>query len=224
MDPDKYRRNVAELDVLIAQFLQVHSLKMKHKHFAEGISPIVKTAISGAAANRDSSTGGLGGVDHQFIPNLLLQILLCIGTTGDILPNLSKWNTDFNNKLKFPIQDIGNITEIVHSSGFLVFDLYKTLERSHFSFSQIMYLQQTVKTLQVHMHRLFALKQLLCNSNKPYKGIKLHIIKHIIDGIVLYGCPHVFDMIRFDVFYLYVYAVCVYVTNIIICIYIVIYE
>ena len=74
-----------------------------------------------------------------------------------------------------------------------------------------MHLQQTVKTLQVHMHRLFALKQLLCNSNKPYKGIKLHIIKHIIDGIVLYGSPHVFDMIRFDILNLYVYTEVIYV-------------
>ena len=198
MDPSKFGNNIAQLDALMVQYLQVHSLKMKHKHFPDGISPIVKNAISGAAANRDSSTGGLGGIDHQFIPTLVLQLVMCIGTKGDIVPNTTAWNNKFSKTLQFSIQNIGNITEIIYSSGFLVFDFYKTLQRSVFSLTQIRHLQQTVKTLQVHMHRLFSLKQRMCNSNKPYKGIKLHIIKHMINGIMLFGSPFVFDMIRYS--------------------------
>jgi hypothetical protein len=197
LDAIEFGNNIVQLDQLMLQYLQVHSLKMKHKHYPEGISPIVKNAIAGVAANKDSSTGGLGGIDHQFIPSLLLQMLMCLGTKGDILPNTTKWNSKFGIKLAFGLGNIGNITEIVYSSGFLVFDFFKSMQRSDYSITQIRDLQQIVKTLQVHMHRLYSLKQRLCNSNKPYRGIKLHIIKHVVDGILLYGVPDVFDMIRY---------------------------
>jgi hypothetical protein len=93
---------------------------------------------------------------------------MCLETKGDILPNPNPttWNSKFGSKLAFGLGNIRNVTEIVYFSGFLVFD---------YSFTRNRDLQQIVKTLQVHMHRLFSLKQRLCNSNKPYKGIKLHI-------------------------------------------------
>jgi hypothetical protein len=72
LDALEFGNNIVQLDQLMLQYLQVHSLKIKHKHYPEGISQIVKNAIAGFAATKESLTGDLGGVDHQFIPSLLL--------------------------------------------------------------------------------------------------------------------------------------------------------
>jgi hypothetical protein len=48
------------------------------------------------------------------------------------------------------------------------------------------------------MMRLFSLKQAMIGSDKPYKGIKLHMLIHFIDSIAWWGAPKVFDMVRFE--------------------------
>jgi hypothetical protein len=139
---------------------------------------------------------GLGGIDHQFIPCLVQELLLAIGTMGEIVPNTKNWNG--REAAGSPIYNLGNITDAIFTSGFMALDLYYTLSRSEFSIQQLRELKEMTKTLQVHMMRLFSLKQAMIKSKKPYKGIKLHMLIHFIDSITWWGAPKVFDMIRFE--------------------------
>jgi hypothetical protein len=72
LDP-RYKDNVALLDACIADFCQKHCLDVKSRPFPKGISEYVKTATSGSLSSKEASTSGLGGVDHQYIPSLVLQ-------------------------------------------------------------------------------------------------------------------------------------------------------
>jgi hypothetical protein len=45
----------------------------------------VKSALK-SKKSMGTSTNGLGGIDHQDIPGLVLQILVCIGVDEDIVP------------------------------------------------------------------------------------------------------------------------------------------
>jgi hypothetical protein len=136
---------------------------------------------------------GLGGIDHQFIPCLLQLILLTIGVGGELVPNTKVWNGLSPND---SIYKLGSISDAIYTSGFMALDLHKTLSRKEFSLNQLSQLKEMIKTLQVHMMRLFTLKQAVIGSEKPYRGIKLHMLSHFVDSIMYWGCPAVFDMIR----------------------------
>lgn len=136
---------------------------------------------------------GLGGIDHQFIPYLLQIILLTIGVGGDLVPNRKGWNGISPSS---PIYKLGSISDAIYTSGFMALDLYYTLSRKEYSLEQLSQLKDMIKTLQVHMMRLFSMKQALLGSDKPFQGIKLHMLGHFVDSIIYWGCPAVFDMIR----------------------------
>ena len=189
-----YENNLRIFDSLISQFPNHQSFCTNYKLFRQGVSVFVKNSLSGPTANRDKSTIGLGGLDHQYVPSLFLQMFLCIGGTGDLLPTNRSWKP--NRGEYKPFNHLGNITEIVHSSGYILFDIHKAFERGEYSVDQILDLHEMVKTAQIHFHRLYNLKQCLCNSNIPYKGTKLHSLLHLVEGILENGAPKVFDMIR----------------------------
>jgi len=197
LDPG-YKQNITILDSLIGQIPMTQSLHVDNKRFMNGVSEFVKTAISGAANNKDIGAGSLGGLDHQYVPSLVIQMILCIGTTGDLLPNKQNWIPKSGNYIKF--NHLGNITEIVMSCGYMVLDLYLALQREEYSLDQLRTLFEMCRTAQVHLHCLYMLKQFLCNSTKPYCGIKVHMLGHFPTCIWLYGMAKIFDMIRFTLY------------------------
>ena len=108
----------------------------------------------------------------------------------------------------------GNVTRTslwavsIHSSvvraGFAVLDLHYNLRREAFSASLLKGLEESVSNVQVHMLRMFAIKQLLAASDasqvgdKLYAGIKEHMLQHFPRSINLYGPTIAFDMIQFE--------------------------
>jgi hypothetical protein len=112
---------------------------------------------------------------------------------GEIVPNTKNWN---NTLPSSPIYKLGSITDAIYSSGFVALDLSYTLGRTDYTLDQISSLQTMVSNCQVHMGRLFAMKQALLGSDTPFRGIKVHMLSHFVDAIVYWGCPKVFDMIR----------------------------
>jgi hypothetical protein len=143
MDPN-YRDNVALLDACIADFPMQQSMTGKFRSFPKGVSEFVKSATATGLASKDVSTSGLGGIDHQFVPCLVEQMVLCIGVGGEILPNTKNWN---GRCTRGPIYALGSITDAVFTSGFMVLDLFFTLSRSEFSLNQLHQLKSMVKTL-----------------------------------------------------------------------------
>jgi hypothetical protein len=193
MDSD-YKDNVALLDSCIADFPVQQSLRGKFKSFPKGVSEFVKSATASGISSKDVSTSGLGGIDHQFVPSMVEQMLLCIGVGGEIVPNTKNWN---GRVLRGAIYSLGSVTDAVFTSGFMALDLFYTLSRSEFSLRQLKQLGSMIKTLQVHFMRLFSMKQALLNSSKPYSGIKIHMLIHFVDCILYWGAPKVWDMIRY---------------------------
>lgn len=189
-----YKDNVALLDSCIADFPCQQSLKVKFKSFPKGVSEFVKSATSSGISSKEVSTSGLGGIDHQFVPSMVEQMLLCIGVGGEIVPHTKNWN---GRVLRGPIYALGSVTDAVFTSGFMALDLFHTLSRSEFSLRQLKQLESMIKTLQVHFMRLFSMKQALLNSSKPYSGIKIHMLIHFVDCILYWGAPKVWDMIRY---------------------------
>lgn len=110
-----------------------------------------------------------------------------------MVPNSKNWN---GFSASNPIYKLGSISDAIYTSGFMALDLHKTLSRKEFSLDQLSQLKDMINTLQVHMMRLFTLKQAVIGSDKPYRGIKLHMLTHFVDSILYWGCPAVFDMIR----------------------------
>jgi len=189
-----FKDSAATLDDLISAFPIQQSCPTKGLRFPKGISDFCKAASSYGISSKETSTSGLGGIDHQYIPSLVLQLLLAIGFDGDILPNTKNWESAKYPKLK----KFGSLTDVVVSAGFIVLDLFYTLSRKEFTLGQLQELKELISTAQTHLHRLFTVKQLLIGSKKPYGGIKLHMLYHFVVAILYFGSPKVFDMIRFE--------------------------
>jgi hypothetical protein len=193
MDPTNYGDNVALLDACIGDYPSQQSMTGKFKSFPRGVSEYVKSATSSGIASKDVSTSGLGGIDHQFVPCLVEQMLLCIGVSGEIIPHTKNWN---GRVTQGPVYLLGSITDAIFTSGFMALDLFLTLSRTEFTLDQLSQLNSMIRTLQVHFMRLFSLKQALIGSTKPYSGIKIHMLLHFSDCTIYWGAPKVYDMIR----------------------------
>lgn len=143
---------------------------------------------------KERVTSTLGGLEHQKLPHLILQVLIAIGIEGDVLPNHPGWF-----RKQFPQERCQfNLSETVLCSGITALDFHYNLRRTEFTEELLSGLRLLIPNVQLHMLRCFALKQILCKSTKAYGGIKLHIIEHYPDCIEQFGPPQLFDMIRYD--------------------------
>jgi hypothetical protein len=95
-------------------------------------------------------------------------ILLTIGVGGELVPNTKVLNGISPSD---PVYKLGSISDAIYTSGFMALELHKTLSRKEFSLDQLSQLKDMINTLQVHMMRLFSLKQAVIGSEKPYRGI-----------------------------------------------------
>lgn len=124
----------------------------------------------------------------------MLQVLIAIGVNDDVLPNSKEWWIRHlpDERVRY------NISECVITAGVLALDIHYNLRRGEFSDMQLRGLSHMIENLQFHILRMFGVKQLLLSSDKPYGGIKLHMMTHYPKCIAYYGPPHIFDMIRYD--------------------------
>jgi len=127
------------------------------------------------------------------ILHLVLQLLLSIGTNGDIIPKDRRWvlkklNVDFD---LCP-------TELVLTAGYSILNLHFNLRRHVFSIDDLNTLGTQIESLQIHVQRLFWLKQLLLGELKPSGSRKLHYIEHYPETILNFGPTVYYDMTRFE--------------------------
>jgi hypothetical protein len=116
-----YSNTLSLLDESIASFQAVHSLKsFRIARFKKGVSEYVKSALK-SNKSKGGGTTGMGGMRFQDMPSLILQLVICIGTNGDIIPN------DYNDC------HLGNVLKCVLVTGFKLLDLFLNLSRREFS-------------------------------------------------------------------------------------------
>jgi len=129
----------------------------------------------------------------QKMPHLALQLLLAIGIKGDIVPKDHRWVSK-----KFAVDFALCPTELIISAGYSILNLHFNLRRHEFSIPMLNTLAEQIESLQIHMQRLFWLKQLLLDVLKPCGSRKLHYIEHYPEAILNFGPPTYYDMTRFE--------------------------
>jgi len=135
----------------------------------------VKSALK-SKKSKGTSTSGLGGIDNQDIPGLVLQILVCIGVDEDIVP--------LDNEDVY----LGNLWHTIISSGFLALDLHLNLRKtSVYSSESDEDFQMRCEATVFSLHKLFAFKQMFIGRTSFYGGIKWHTILHFCYFRKLYG-------------------------------------
>jgi hypothetical protein len=151
-----YRHNLQRLDIKIANFPTAQSMPFHMHKFNDGITPYLKKATG---KNKALSTSGLGGLNHQQVPSLVLQMLICIGFNGEIIPNNFIPNTT-----------IGNLVELVIIVGYKALNYFFNLRRTTFLKSGLPALSKHAESLHVDLLKLFRAKQIILNKRANYGG------------------------------------------------------
>lgn len=110
------------------------------------------------------STSGLGGLSLQDVPDLVLQVLFCIGNEGAVIPK----------DLSLPIS-IDPVVVVVLRCGYKALNYYYNLKRSTLTINQIDQLNAEVKSLNFDYLLLYRMKQLLLRIQKNHTGKNLYV-------------------------------------------------
>ena len=164
LSKQNYRFSLQKLDIKLSNFPTAQSMPFPMHKFADGVTPYLKKATG---ENKTLSTSGLGGINHQQIPSLVLQMLLCIGYNGDIIPN-----NIFINDI------IGNVDELVITVGYKALNYFFNLRRTTFLKRDLIVLSQQAESLHTDMLKLYRAKQIILKKEGNYGG-KFYIIKSI---------------------------------------------
>ena len=106
-----------------------------------------------------TSTSGLGGLNHQEIPSLILQILLCIGTNEDILPD------------NYVLSGLGNVKSAIMRSGYKALNHFFNLRRTSYTREQLLHLQEQGQSVHYDFLLLWRIKCTLLKTTSNYGGI-----------------------------------------------------
>lgn len=172
---------------------------------SQGLSQFLKAVKRKGVKGQEQATSGLGGIEHQKLPHLILQVLFAIDSASDgVLPRNRDWLSEqmeksnargpANTQRKWSIC----VESCVVRAGFAVLDLHYTLRRAAFTRTMCEELKEVVASAQFHMLRMHTLKQVLVGSNKQYQGIKYHLLQHFPECIAQFGPTSSFDMIHFE--------------------------
>ena len=151
-----YRFSLQKLDIKLSNFPTAQSMPFYMHKFDNGVTPYLKKATG---ENKGLSTSGLGGINHQQIPSLVLQMLICIGYNGEIIPN-----DVFINDV------IGNLVELVITVGYKALNYFFNLRRTTFLKSDLIVLSKHAESLHTDILKLYRAKQILLQKEMNYGG------------------------------------------------------
>lgn len=146
---------------------------LRHR-FSEGFSGLTAAAKQ---KKKDTAPSSMGFLDQQRTPALVLQILIIL-----------------SNSEALPAPHLG----IVLRAGFCVMDLHLTLKRPSFRRDAIAELTDAIHSHQLHLLRMFCLKQILLRTRKPLRSTKFHLVAHMPRMIELFGPTQYFDMRQYE--------------------------
>lgn len=143
------------------------------------------------------ATGGLGGIEAQKIPMLMLQTLCCIigacAMRNKILPADISW---YRSHVRWvQVEKAFPVLEVIVRTGFLLLDLHYNMRKSKWNTDQLKELYTLIHSVQFHVILLWNVKQDLLHSAKLYKGYKLHTLEHTVLDIIEYGPVGQYSMI-----------------------------
>ena len=161
---------MSSLDSLIQNFPRHHSLSVFGNFlFHAGITNFINVNMS--VNSMSAAYMMTGSLEAYKIPQLLFQLLLCIGVKGKIIPNNQQWCID-NNITKF------NPTAVVLKAGFMALELVLFYKVTSITSLNLQHLQKIILSTQEHVNVLSDLLQALCCTNKFSLSLKPHAICH----------------------------------------------
>jgi len=114
------------------------------------------------------STANLIGLNHQDVPSLVLQMLLCIGNDGAIIPKGLQL-----------APHLESLDVIVTRSGMRALNFFYNLRRHSFKNpDHIQRMKRESASLHYDMSQLFRAKQLILKKTGNYGGKLTHVIMH----------------------------------------------
>lgn len=151
---------------------------------------------SASRLKKQQATQGLGSVEAQKIPMLVMQMLCCLVSdtrNETILPNGSTWMAEHCPWIKF--DKCFPILSTIVKSGVTLLDLHYNLRRASWRTLGIKDLQNTINTTQFYFNLMWECKQTLLRSRAEYTGWKPHMLSHLVEDILNYGPVQQYTMI-----------------------------
>ena len=188
-------RNLHTLDELIQQFPIMQSMPFFMRKFQKGVTEYVRKAGDGTSSEKGrimryymikirflmsyirlfillkkmftgTSTSGLGGLDHQEVPSMVLQLLLCIGTNNDIIPD------------DYELPKLGNVKMVVMRSGYKAMNHFFNLRRTSFTEEELIKLDEQGQSVHYDFILLFRMKCILLENSSNYGGL-INLLKNV---------------------------------------------
>jgi len=156
-----YRDNLSRLDQKIKSFPTKQALNYPIKRLPQGITPYV-TSTTGPLRKKKLSNSAMSNLDHQDVPGIVLQILICI-LDESIFPK--EYNFRLSNNINI------NMRNTILIAGWKCLNLFFNLRRTAFSRSQLDDLMTQIKSVIYEMYVLFRLKQDLLGVTNNYGGL-----------------------------------------------------
>lgn len=156
-------------------------------HLRDGISVLfTDTENSKGAIARGVITGG--GLDAKKMGQYVLQLLIAIGTEGDVIPN-----EVFRFKAAKGMNNGVNPTRVIMTALGRIFELQLLLHGETFLHSDIAYIDHLLKGTTVALKDLWDLKQLLGGFPQRLTVVKIETFAHSTGYISALGAPKNWD-------------------------------
>lgn len=159
---------------------------------------MVKSTIGFAAsrAKKEQATQGLGSIEAQKIPMLMLQMICCLISRfpdSSLLPTTSEWMS--TNCYWIKSEKCLPILDVVLKSGLTLLDLHHNLRRRSWHTSSLKDLHCSIISTQFYFMLLWESKQSMLRTTSSYTGWKPHMLSHIVEDILLFGPVQMYTMI-----------------------------
>ena len=153
------RTFVTNIQVLTT-YIQLLSVTRKFSSHTYRFFKTCKEHISNFSDTTGLSVSGLGGLSLQDVPDLVLQILFCVGSEGTVTPQ----------HLTLPTISVDPTVVVVLRCGYRALNYFYNLRRSNVTPTQIAHLTQEVKRLHFDCLLLYRMRQMLLKLKKNYQG------------------------------------------------------
>lgn len=158
----------------------------------------MKSSIGLAASRskKEQATQGLGGLEAQKIPMLVLQMICCLLSDmprDTLLPDNPAWMMRYCPWIR--PEKCFSILDVVVKSGVTLLDLHHNLRRTSWQTSTILDLHNTIITTQFYFNLLWECKQSLLRARGSYSGWKPHMLSHLVEDILRFGPVQMYTMI-----------------------------
>ena len=129
-----------------------------------------------------------GGLEAYKMPILLFQVMMCICSSDDVVPDSNNWLPKFTAS-----NLVCNPKEVIVKAAAMVLEVVLFLNVESMNTLNLDKLDTFIKSTLVHVNKLYELKNALTGVNNFFGGLKLHALLHWTSQIKNFGMSFSFD-------------------------------